>query len=439
MRARSAAALVGLFALSLGACDNDELPPILPIAEAQASRELRLLTVPPVVTVTRDTYTDAQSKQGEEAAARNERYLRDTYGRVGFFSNDYDLRPVGGQTSALFVAFYSSDDKTITLIGAPERSVVVHELVHAIQDQNFDLTRIEQSSTSTDESAAKSALIEGDATIAEDRYILTARGQDYRDLGAFLTFFEASRESEDVLAKSRNIAPFFASYAAFNYSYGAAYVERLLGSGGYAALDASFMRGGPSTTLTVLFPVPDVATPVGLTRLPSSVVAFYAIDTVDRLGAWYSYLLLRPAAPGASPDAIVAGWKGDQLAIVHRRDTRIGTPNGQSGTIWTSLWSDPTTAADIARLLSQIHGLSPTSSEIPETFRARDGEDVWLERRGSLLTFVKNVALDDARVFADRALSTPKEQATLPIRRQVIERPHVFPCALGSRGRGVPR
>ena len=64
--------------------------------------------------------------------------------------------------------YYSIKDKAIVLYdditGAYERGVLIHEMVHALQDQHFKLAKLHQGSFGSDAEHALAALIEGDAT-----------------------------------------------------------------------------------------------------------------------------------------------------------------------------------------------------------------------------------------------------------------------------------
>src|SRR5258708_4649423 len=64
--------------------------------------------------------------------------------------------------------YYDIKEKTLYLYdditGAYERGVLIHEMVHALQDQHFGLDKLHQTDDADDAELAKTALIEGDAT-----------------------------------------------------------------------------------------------------------------------------------------------------------------------------------------------------------------------------------------------------------------------------------
>ncbi|MBI1830617.1 MAG: hypothetical protein HYR84_04110 [Planctomycetes bacterium] len=75
------------------------------------------------------------------------------------------VRPIGAKGVQ---GFYDIKEKTLYLYddiaGNYERGVLVHEMVHALQDQHFGLAKLHQETFGTDAELAMAALIEGDAT-----------------------------------------------------------------------------------------------------------------------------------------------------------------------------------------------------------------------------------------------------------------------------------
>src|SRR5437870_966461 len=75
-------------------------------------------------------------------------------------------RPVRGAHA--IQGYYSTKDKALYLYddikGNYQRGVLIHEMVHALQDQHFGLARLHATSYGSDAEMALAALIEGDAT-----------------------------------------------------------------------------------------------------------------------------------------------------------------------------------------------------------------------------------------------------------------------------------
>src|SRR5262245_2968270 len=75
-------------------------------------------------------------------------------------------RPKDASTS--IQGYYSIKDKALFLYddvkGNYQRGVLIHEMVHALQDQHFGLKNLHKTTFDGDADLARSALVEGDAT-----------------------------------------------------------------------------------------------------------------------------------------------------------------------------------------------------------------------------------------------------------------------------------
>lgn len=397
-------------------------------ADAQRARELPLLTMPPIERPTVAEFAAQTRKELSDDASKNyARTVVDAYGRLGFFPLTFD--PLAGQeqvTTTQFGAFYSSETKTITLIGKVSGTVLVHELVHALQDQHFDLKRFYATGRSTDEEMAKRGLIEGDAELAELRVSIWEQGgTPTTAIGSFITVTTARGLSEQVLGRS-TVPLFFMAYPAFAYSYGAAYVKAKLGLDrgrwSYDEVNALFAESGPASTQEVLRGggEVDAMVPTGLSTLPFAVHQEYETTMVDRMGEWHTYLLLRgssgvlPSVAGVEPARelaeITRQWDGDQLVLLRKKDG-MSPPSRSSpaAIVWTSIWDSDEGAASIRTRLVALHtGLT----DIPDDrlFRATDGEEMWVEQRGNQVCFVKNLDAARMEMLAREALSTRDEK-----------------------------
>jgi hypothetical protein len=210
-------------------------------------------------------------------------------GVVGFYDPATDELVVRGTSTSPYV-----------------RSVIAHELTHALDDQHFELDR-----PAVDEAADESAfgftgLVEGNAVRVE---------QAYRD-----TFTE--EEAEDALAEELQIGAGFdpssvplALIATITapYLHGPGLVQSLLDEGGQPRLDATF-AAPPTTSEAVLDPptflagqtaLPVPAPPADGPEIDRNVLG--SLGLLQVLGD-LTFLL---GGLGSLPDS-VAGWGGDQ-------------------------------------------------------------------------------------------------------------------------------
>ncbi len=134
--------------------------------------------------------------------------------------------------------YYSIKDKALfvydDVAGNYERGVLVHELVHALQDQHFGLKRRDDAPPGSDADMALAALIEGDATFT----MIELLKKDQPRVAAML---------DQPLEKARNLRN------AFLYAQGARYVKALKEKGGWEAVNRAY-RLPPRTTAAILHP-----------------------------------------------------------------------------------------------------------------------------------------------------------------------------------------
>ncbi|MEM8931763.1 MAG: insulinase family protein [Acidobacteriota bacterium] len=123
-----------------------------------------------------------------------------------------------------------TDKKTATF----RRGTLLHELVHALQDQRFDLVALRDTVHDTDGVEALTALIEGEAMLA----VTEIMGYD----------FEAHAEIADTGAVEED-----RYQKIFQYGDGLRFVRALRDRGGWAAVDEAW-RQPPKTTAEILHP-----------------------------------------------------------------------------------------------------------------------------------------------------------------------------------------
>jgi uncharacterized iron-regulated protein len=177
--------------------------------------------------------------------------------------------------------YYSIKDKTLFVYddvkGAYERGVLIHEMVHALQDQHFGLEKLHLATFGGDSELAVAALIEGDATWT----MIEVLRKDQPKVAAML----------DVpLEKARNLQN------AFLYAQGARYVKALKEKGGWERVNGAY-KFPPDTTAEILHPegVSTINLGPGKTRGEYALIALL-MDHKDT-----ALLSVQTAA----------GWKGD--------------------------------------------------------------------------------------------------------------------------------
>jgi hypothetical protein len=166
--------------------------------------------------------------------------LYDAVRALGVVSGNANLAKSAQQfAQADILGEYVDSDRTVYVRGDAltpyVRSVVAHELTHALQDQYFNLGRIR--SGHKDDDLSVTALVEGDAVRVQYAYERSLSKADQ-------TLLVQEEQQAGNQAESSNnqdeIPQFLIDQAEFPYDFGPTFVAALLAKGGNAEVDAAF-------------------------------------------------------------------------------------------------------------------------------------------------------------------------------------------------------
>ncbi|HUP70394.1 MAG TPA: hypothetical protein VM142_11335 [Acidimicrobiales bacterium] len=285
---------------------------VLPELEAFVARERGLAFKTPVDV---DLVGEAQFRaRVTEIDEEDREELRDAQAvliAMGLLEEEVDLEAVVTSFSEeAILGFYDPETKELVVRGTSPtpfvRSVLVHELTHALEDQHFDLNREDLGDEAT---IGFEALAEGSALRIEDRYRSSMSRQDRRD---------AERAEEKVGEGVSDDVPEVIQLAfGFPYAYGPDLVRSIVRAGGQARLDAAF-ADPPASSEQVLDPRRylrnDAPRSVPLPRADRA-----AIDEGE-IGELFLILMLRAELDGDVARTAARGWGGD--SYVAWRDGR---------------------------------------------------------------------------------------------------------------------
>ncbi len=295
-------------------------------------------------------------KIDEEFPEGRAELVSEAYGLLGLVPVDLDLRHT---LNALYLeqvaGFYEPDSTTLFVLDdQPEdeiESLMVHELVHAIQDQNTDLDAITSLELDNDRRVAALAAIEGHATLVMFEFLL--QGQGALDLTEPPNFaaslgpaLEAARTGSPTLAGAPLVLQ---ESVLFPYRGGVTFVEALWRERG--GRPPPFGSDLPVSTEQILHPEdfargqPDVPR-----RVEVSVGDGWSILYEDTLGELELGILLETA--GASRTS-ARGWGGDRYVLLDDGD-------GHHSLAWFGVWD---TEAQRDKFVLE---LTPRLSAFPE-------------------------------------------------------------------------
>jgi hypothetical protein len=289
------------------------------------------------------------------------------------------------------LGYYSAGDIVIVSDGSDQlrlsRATLVHELEHALQDQQFGLGA---STTTRDGRLAASGVVEGDANFVEGLY-------EQRCADGTWDCVEVPQEEGSGGSRDVNVGLSVATYTP--YAAGERFVAALYERGGWEAVDAAF-ENRPVSTEQLIHPetYPDER-PATVTIADRSGAGWERIESggepiFETAGEAHTYSMLWYAevvprehyTSGEGPNRYTydhpasAGWDGDRLAFY--------TDGERGAYVWRSQWESAEEArefADAYRELLVSHGAESRGDGVyvvpdggfADAFRVvRDGDTV---------------------------------------------------------------
>jgi hypothetical protein len=266
-----------------------------------------------------------------------------SYALLGLVPDTLDLRGVLLDLYTEQVAgFYDPDSTALFILDdQPQvmlQGLLVHELVHAVQDQTADLAALTDPALGNDRQVAAQAAIEGHATLVMLEYMAEQGGTPV-DLGAIADFAARLRPALEGMAQFPALAGaprVIRESLLFPYLEGAGYVQGLWQEERHTPPFGDHLP--LSTEQVMTGDLGDVPVKVSL-----DVDGGRTVHT-DDLGRFETGVVLDTHLGEGSADLAI-GWGGDRYALV---ETSEGL-----GLVWASVWDTPTDRDRFARALEE--------------------------------------------------------------------------------------
>ena len=218
--------------------------------------------------------------------------------------------------------FYEPDDETMYLgedLGETARwATLAHELVHALQDQYYDLgARVEYREDGTDEQSATHALAEGDATSAMFD-VLQGRPSTEIPESSLAWVFRGSA----ALSSGGDVPDLLKRSLVSPYVDGLRLVQWARRRGGWDAVGAIWSRP-PTSTEQVLHPEKwEANEPPRRVAVPPGPSDEWELDYRDVMGEQSLRLVFEEWMPRFRAEAAASDWGGDHVAIYSKGSKR---------------------------------------------------------------------------------------------------------------------
>lgn len=216
--------------------------------------------------------------------------------------------------------FYEPADGTMYLAsdlrGEEAKAALAHELVHALQDQSWDLrSRSTYRPGRSDETLALAALAEGDATSAMVDFMLESQHKTALDLPESAT--RALMSGASAAGAAASVPHILRSSLVAPYIEGLGFVHGLRQKGGWAAVDRAWARP-PVSTEQILHVEKWEANelPLKIAAPPAaSLGAGFALDDEDTFGELGLALAFGEWLSEKDAHVAASGWGGDRSSV----------------------------------------------------------------------------------------------------------------------------
>lgn len=293
--------------------------------------------------------------------------------KLGFLPRDFNLREFLVKSNGQNVAgYYDEETRTISLLNwvSPDQQgpILAHELTHALQDQNYDLTKwmkaaakpTDGSSTNndTDDGAiARKAVIEGQAMVVYVDYMLAAVGRNLADTPGLLYQMEEPSVRAVIDSQLMHDAPMIMrEMGIFSYNEGLIFEGELLHKGGKKMAFAGVFARPPRNSHEVLQPEAYISgvkvPPVRIPDMRQVLSNQYDVYDSGGIGELDVRALLKQYGERKIAAELSSAWQGGAY-VTYRRATKataeISPALSDLAFLYVSRWKSPQAAERFAR------------------------------------------------------------------------------------------
>jgi hypothetical protein len=254
--------------------------------------------------------------------------------KLGLVTRSFRLRDYVVQLLREQVAgFYEPKTKEFYLAAwlpvSDQKRVIAHELVHALQDQHFNLRRFEDwPKGDSDAELAAHALVEGEATLVMIEYDFEQQGMklDMNKIGALTDNMIDQDAGSDAKAYPvlANAPKVLKENLQFPYLYGAGFVGAVLKNRSWQSLDTTY-SSLPTSTEQIMHPerflTRDDPVKIEIPDLASSLGPNWKKADADVNGEFGYLVVLAEFISRRVARAAAAGWGGDRYALYENKTT----------------------------------------------------------------------------------------------------------------------
>lgn len=283
-------------------------------------------------------------KMDEQLSDEEFKNLATGLAALGFIEPNYPLKQkyidlLGEQVAA----FYDQHQHKLfmfedaSLENQQNRTILAHELTHALQDQNFGLAKLPlEIKNDDDRAAAASALIEGDATLVMSQFML--QNASLSGLGENMS--QLVSQNMDEIAKAPR---YLREMLLFPYLRGQEFCAVIQARAGYSGLSKIYEHP-PASSTQILHPEKYLAheEPVAINWPDTTALGQKPVadNVVGEIG---TRILFGDCVDAPSAEHAANGWRGDRYLVFGDGEALV----------WKSVWNDEKQAREFMGVASR--------------------------------------------------------------------------------------
>lgn len=312
----------------------------------------------------------ATGQMGKEEFAKKFAQEELSMKKLGFLPRDFNLKEfLVRSTGQGIAAYYDPETKMISMLNwVPsdrQEPILAHELTHALQDQNYDLTKWMKAGlktaggdvTGADSALARKAVVEGQAMVVYVDYLLKPAGRSLQDTPGLIYQMEDPAVKATIDSQLMHDAPMILrEMGTFAYKGGLIFEGELLQKGGKKmAFEGVFARP-PRNSHEVLQPEAYISgeklPPVRIPDMRTLLGDQYDVYDSGGVGEADVRALLKQYGERKNADDLSSAWQGGAYVTFRRKNgVAADTPatTGDLALLYISRWKTTQAAERFAR------------------------------------------------------------------------------------------
>ena len=310
------------------------------------------------------------------------------------------------------------------------RSILAHELTHALQDQHFGIDAfMRHIYDNNDRIMAAQAVLEGEATLLGTEYVLKQAGMSVLKLPVRVGD-RVKIEFNTEKATFKGVPDILLDVLVFPYIYGSNFVQDFVEKYGFKGIDRLFEHP-PLSTEQVLHSEKYLSDE---TDYPTDI----RFSTLDRLlgekewklldnsscGEYLTRLIAEHFIDEAEAEDMAEGWDGDRYNVIREKKSK------RTVLVWFSTWDSAKDAKEFfnsyTKVLQKKYGKKATKNEDTAFFYTDDGHLVWIEMNNNDVLVAETVTKEELEkirkhiakakkiVISDKAVELKERKLELP-------------------------